>query len=63
MSGGYNEWVDWLRTLPAIYVGQCCDCKVEEDETRVWLCRVGGGVTTEHLIDGCWKITEGGCNE
>lgn len=39
--------------------GQCCDLKLEDATTRVWLCRVEGGVTVECLIAGRWTIVDG----
>jgi len=54
---------DMLEDEPTLYTGQCCNCKVDTGLMRVWLCRVGGGVTIETLIDGRWEITDGGCYE
>lgn len=54
-----------LRKLPTICVGQCCSLKIEElaeyHAMRVWLCRVGGGVTIERYRDGKWITVSGGC--
>lgn len=50
-----------LAEMPTLYQGQCCDCKVDTGEMRVWLCRVEGGVSVERLRDGRWVQEEGGC--
>ena len=50
-----------LKGMPTIHQGQCCDCKQDTGSIRVWICRVGGGVTIEQLIDGRWEIVAGGC--
>jgi hypothetical protein len=41
--------------------GQCCNLKYETKTHRVWLCRVGGGVTVETLTDGRWRVSSGSC--
>jgi len=41
--------------------GQCCSLKYEATDHRVWLCRSGGGVTVETLVDGKWRVFDGGC--
>jgi hypothetical protein len=47
---------------PTLGRGQCCDLKRDEHGCRVWVCRVGGGVTVESLgTDGRWRVTSGGC--
>lgn len=61
-----NAQIVWdareLRRLPTLATGQCCDLKVDLGEIRVWVCRVGGGVTVERQDDrGCWRTAEGGC--
>lgn len=51
-----------LRDLPALSKSQCCDLKLDTDGQRVWLCRVGGGVTIEYLdASGRWRIEDGDC--
>lgn len=52
-----------LRELPTIHQGLCCDCKVDSSGVRVWLCRVGGGVTIEqyHINSGRWDRVAGDC--
>jgi hypothetical protein len=61
---------DDLRDLPTLSTGQCCSLKLETETTdqfgtrshRVWLCRVGGGVTIETLNhEGRWLVTDGDC--
>ena len=57
---------DWdvavLKALPTRFQGQCCDCKVNANGVRVWLCRVGGGVSIEqYQRDGGWHKVSGGC--
>ena len=53
-----------LEDLPTIHQGQCCDCKVDSGGIRVWLCRVGGGVTIEQYksATGRWEIVSGSCD-
>lgn len=41
--------------------GQCCNLKLQDSQHRVWLCRTGGGVTVESLVDGKWRVYDGGC--
>jgi hypothetical protein len=53
--------IDTLASYPTLHTGQCCDCKVDTGDTRIWLCRVAGGVTMESLTDGKWLITRGSC--
>lgn len=51
-----------LEKFKTLAVGQCCDLKIEANGTRVWLCRVSGGVTEERLgRDGKWRWAGGGC--
>jgi len=50
-----------LKDKPTLHQGQCCDCKIDTRDMRVWLCRVGGGVTIERLRDGAWVTVDGGC--
>ena len=53
-----------LSRLPTLHQGQCCDCKVDAGGIRVWICRVGGGVTIEQYKarTGRWEIVSGDCN-
>ncbi|MEE9579945.1 MAG: hypothetical protein V3V74_01345 [Nitrosomonadaceae bacterium] len=48
-----------LKDKPTLHQGQCCDCKIDTGDMRVWLCREGGGVTIEKLLDGKWDIVAG----
>jgi hypothetical protein len=59
--GGWNAKA--LKDMPTIHQGQCCDCKVDSGGIRVWLCRVGGGVTVEQYKpeSGRWESVSGGC--
>lgn len=50
-----------LAKLPTIHQGQCCDCKIDTGDRRVWLCRVEGGVTIERLTKDGWVTVHGGC--
>ena len=50
-----------LESMPTLSVGQCCSLKVETENVRVWICRVGGGVSVEQCIGGRWKTVAGGC--
>ena len=54
-----------LKRLPTVHQGQCCDCKVDSGNVRVWICRVAGGVTIEQYKPdtGRWERVEGGCTE
>lgn len=53
---------DDLEHLPTRCVGQCCNLKIDADQHRVWLCRVGGGVSVETLSPrGNWVTTSGSC--
>lgn len=47
--------------VPVLAQGQCCDLKIDDGKHRVWLCRVGGGVTVETLHRGRWEVTSGNC--
>lgn len=38
-----SDYVD----LPTLCVGQCCSLKEETPHKRIWVCRVGGGITIE----------------
>ena len=51
-----------LKSLPTLYQGQCGHVKVETPAVRVWLCRVGGGVTVEQYAghEG-WRVVAGDC--
>lgn len=51
-----------LESFKTISTSQCCDLKIEVGDTRVWLCRVGGGVTEERRTrNGKWRWSAGGC--
>lgn len=54
---------DMLRSMPTLCTGQCCSLKIDQPGTRVWLCRVAGGVTIEryNANDGCWETVAGSC--
>ncbi len=56
---------DALREMPTLHTGQCCSCKVDTGNVRVWVCRVAGGVTVEQYQPdtGRWETVAGGCNE
>ena len=58
---GYDP--DELAELPTLCTGQCCSLKIETARTRVWLCRVGGGVTVERYDPkrGRWEVARGDC--
>jgi len=50
-----------LEEMETIREGQCCDCKIDTGSIKVWLCRIGGGVTIEKLINNKWITAEGSC--
>jgi len=57
-----------LKDLPTLFQGQCCSCKVDTGTIRVWLCRIGGGVTVEQFKPdegrlGRWEKVSGGCTK
>lgn len=58
-----------IEHLPTLCTGQCCSLKIETEDdhgapTRVWLCRVAGGVTVEKYTSrGRWEVSDGGCYE
>lgn len=52
-----------LKSLPTLATGQCCSLKIDDGTRRVWICRVGGGVSVERLIGGAWRVVEGGCGD
>ena len=52
-----------LREMETIFQGQCCDCKINEGNLRVWLCRVEGGVTIEKYDGYRWNTVAGSCTE
>jgi hypothetical protein len=56
---------DSLKELPTLHAGQCCSCKVDTGDVRVWVCRVAGGVTVEQYNQrlGRWETVAGGCTE
>lgn len=51
-----------LKELPTLRQGHCCNLKVDTPTVRVWVCRVGGGVTVEQYTqrDG-WRRVAGDC--
>lgn len=51
-----------LKDLDTIHQGQCCNCKIDTGDIRVWICRVAGGVTIEQYQDGKWIKISGSCN-
>jgi hypothetical protein len=55
---------EMLRALPTLHQGQCCDCKIDSNGLRVWICRVAGGVTVEQYDTktGRWNVVSGTCN-
>jgi hypothetical protein len=50
-----------VQALPTIHSAHCCDLKIERPMLRVWLCRVGRGVTVETFEQDDWIITSGSC--
>ena len=50
--------VDTLTSYPTLHTGQCCDCKVDTGTTRIWLCRVAGGITMEELQKQAERLRE-----
>ena len=52
-----------LENMPTLCVGQCCSLKIDTGNTRVWLCRVAGGVTIEKYDGSRWNIVAGDCND
>lgn len=54
-----------LADMPTLCTGQCCSLKVETDRRRIWICRVGGGVSVETYDPkaGRWEVVAGGCEE
>lgn len=52
-----------LKGMPTLHTGQCCSCKVDTGNYRVWVCRVGGGVSIEAYDpkSGRWETVAGGC--
>ncbi len=57
-----TELAEALAELPTLCQGQCCDLKIEDEDRRVWLCRVGGGVSVERFDGDGWVVVEGGCD-
>lgn len=52
-----------MRHVPTLEKGQCCNLKVDAGTIRIWLCRVGGGITIETLdANGVWVFEDGGCH-
>lgn len=51
-----------LNKLPTLAVGQCCSLKVDAFPVRVWVCRMGNGVTVEtyNPVEKRWDA-KGGC--
>lgn len=39
----------------------CRSLKIDTGTMRVWLCRVGDGVSVERYRDGRWTVVDGGC--
>ena len=52
-----------LAALPTLCVGQCCSLKIETPTMRVWLCRVGGGVSIEKYNGERWEVVAGDCSD
>lgn len=52
-----------LEPLPVLHQGQCCDCKIDTGNMRVWLCRVAGGVTIERYNGQRWETVAGDCTD
>lgn len=50
-----------LVVYATLSTGQCCSLKIDSGTERVRYCRVGGGATVEHLIDGRWVVVAGSC--
>lgn len=50
-----------LVVYATLSTGQCCSLKIDSGTERVWYCRVGGGVSVEHLINGRWVTVAGSC--
>lgn len=52
-----------IARLATLCVAQCCSLKIEDERERVWLCRVGGGVTVERYNEstGRWEVVSGSC--
>jgi len=50
-----------LEDLPTLCTGQCCSLKIETPKMRVWLCRVGGGVSIEKYDGRRWEVVAGDC--
>lgn len=48
-----------LERLPTLSTGQCCDLKIDDGKTRLWLCRGTGEVSEEKLVNGRWEIVKG----
>lgn len=52
-----------LEDMPTLAQGQTCNLKVDDGETRVWLCRCGvedgmpydNQITVERLVKGRWE--------
>jgi len=43
-----NNWdIESLKDLPTIHQGQCCNCKIDTGNIRIWLCRGGNGISIE----------------
>ena len=55
-----------LKDLPTLAQGQADNLKLDDGETRVWLCRCGvadgmpynNQITIERLVDGRWITVE-----
>lgn len=52
-----------VREAETIDQGHCCDCKYDDRQHKVWVCRVGNGISVEALIGGSWRVVAGDCME
>lgn len=52
-----------LAALPSLCTAQCCSLKVEQGGTRIWLCRVAGGISVEKLQPEGWRTVAGACDD
>jgi len=60
---GLAKDTKWLELLDDEHSAHCCDCKFDDGQYRVWVCRVARGVTVESLINGSWATVSGGCED
>lgn len=57
-----EELRDVLKHAPTIKSGHCCNLKLEAHPYRVWICRVGDGITIEKYTQkNGWRNVAGGC--